>query len=129
MILDRESRKFFKRREPGQRAHRSGVRTVKVGGKLFLKVVERIEGMSFIETPLAFTVTAFNFAIMSGSIRTNELVADVQLSCCLFKKSWFISGCCESIGKFAAIVCLYTFDPYPMMLKPGSCFFRKSAEE
>ena len=72
MILDRESRKFFKRREPGQRAHRSGVRTVKVGGKLFLKVIERIEGMGFIETPLVFTMTAFNFAVVSWGIRTDK---------------------------------------------------------
>ena len=92
MILDRESRKFFKRREPGKRAHRSGVRTVKVGGKLFLKVIERIEGMGFIETPLVFTMTAFNFAVVSGSIRTNKFMTDIQLSCRLFKKSWFISG-------------------------------------
>ena len=125
MILDRESRKFFKRREPGKRAHRSGVRTVKVGGKLFLKVIERIEGMGFIETPLVFTMTAFNFAVVSWGIRTDKFMTNIQLSCHLFKKGWFIFGCCESIGKFAAIICLYTFDLYPMMLKPGSCFFQE----
>lgn len=86
MILDRESRKFFKRRESGKGAHRSGVRTVKVGGKLFLKVIERIEGMGFIETPLVFTMTAFNLAIVSRGVRTNEFMTNIQLSCRLFKK-------------------------------------------
>ena len=129
MILDRESRKFFKRREPGQRAHRSGVRTVKVGGKLFLKVIERIEGMGFIETPLVFTMTAFNFAVVSWGVRTDKFMTDIQLNCGLFKKSKFIFGCCEAVGKFAAIVCLYTFGPYPMMLNQAAAFFRKSAEE
>ncbi len=126
MILDRESRKFFKRREPGQRAHRSGVRTVRVGGKLFLKVIERIEGVGFVETPLVFTMAAFNFAVVSRGVRTDKFMTDIQLNCGLFKKSKFIFGCCEAVGKFVAIVCLYTLNLYPIMLKPGSCFFQEA---
>ena len=125
MILDRESRKFFKRREPGKRAHRSGVRTVKVGGKLFLKVIERIEGVGFVETQLVFSMAAFNFAVVSRGVRTDKFMTDIQLNCGLFKKSKFIFGCCEAVGKFAAIVCLYTLNLYPIMLKPGSCFFQE----
>ena len=92
MILNRESSKFFKRGKPRQRTHRSGVRTAKVGGKLFLKVLERMEGMGFIETPLVFTMTAFNLTVVS-----DEFMTDIQLNCHLFKKSRLISGCCLSV--------------------------------
>ena len=127
--MDRESRKFFKRREPGQRAHRSGVRTVKVGGKLFLKVIKRIEGMGFIETPLVFTMTAFNFAVVPGRVRADKFVPDPQLGGCLLKQCRFVSGCCEPVGELTSIIRLYTSAFTPLRLNQAAAFFRKSAEE
>lgn len=47
-------------------------------GELSCKIIKGIESMTRIETFLVFTVTAFYFSIMFGSIRTDQLVSDTE---------------------------------------------------
>ena len=55
------------------------------------KVVERVKGVGTIEAFLIFAVAAFDFTVMSGRIRTNELMSDAQFSGGDFKVSLFVA--------------------------------------
>ena len=59
-------------------AHRKGVAFPLVNSQLFTKVGEGVEGVSIIETFLVFSMASFDFAVVSGSIRANLFVLDVQ---------------------------------------------------
>lgn len=48
-------------------------------GKLLLEILERKELMGCVEIRIVFAVAALYFAVMSGSIGTDELVPDPQL--------------------------------------------------
>ena len=61
------------------------------GSELPDKVVERVKGVGTIEAFLIFAVAAFDFTVMSGRIRTNELMSDAQFSGGDFKMSLFVS--------------------------------------
>lgn len=49
------------------------------------KVVAGIETADVIETALIFPVAALHLAVMTGRIRTNQLVADAQLCRCFLQ--------------------------------------------
>ncbi len=58
--------------------HRKVVGASVVKGKLFCKVIQGKEGVGGIEAFLVFSVTALNFAVMPGCVRTNELVSNAE---------------------------------------------------
>ena len=47
-----------------------------VGSELPTKVDERVEGVFVVETFLIFPVAAFNFTVVAGRVRTDQLVTD-----------------------------------------------------
>ena len=57
-----------------------------MNSELFLKVIQREERADRIKAFLAFPVAAFDLAIMSGRVRTDQLVLDAQLSGGFLKK-------------------------------------------
>jgi len=62
------------------------IRTIQMNGKLLIEIVQGIETVRIIEAFLIFPMAAFHLAIMSGRIRTNELMPNVQLSCSCVEK-------------------------------------------
>ena len=90
-----------------------------MGSELPTKVGERIEGVSIVESFLVFSVTAFDFAIMSGCVGTDELVADAQMDSGGFKQSRKITlAVRKTVGKLKTVVRLNTFD---LDAASGSC--------
>ena len=74
--------------------------------------------MRVVEQSLVFSMAAFNLSVMSGSIRTNELVANAEVLRCFLKQSLFIfEAFGETIGEFKAIVSLHAFNLYAKPLK------------
>ena len=59
-------------------AHRKGVASSLVNSQLFIKVGEGVERVGVVKTFLVFSVASLDLAIVSGSIRTYQFVADVQ---------------------------------------------------
>jgi hypothetical protein len=60
-------------------AHGEGIVLALPDGKLFLKVLERVEFVGGIEIFVVLAVTAFHLSVMSRSIGLNELVADAEI--------------------------------------------------
>ena len=110
-MLDSVVSKDNDRGEPKEGAHRKLVAVSLVGSELPTKVDERIEGVSIVESFLVFSVTAFDFAIMSGCVGTDELVADAQMDSGGFKQSRKITlAVRKTVGKLKTVVRLNTFD-------------------
>ena len=66
--------------------------------------------MGIIEAFLVFSVASLDFTVMSGGIRADLFVADVQEFEGLLKQSQlFIAACIEVIREFEAVVGLNTF--------------------
>ena len=77
--------------------------------KLFSKVVQRIKTVGIIEAFLVFPVAAFDLTVVSGSVGTDELVANPQFGSSQFKSGGNVPlTVCETIGKFKAIIGLDT---------------------
>lgn len=79
-------------------------------GKLFYKIVKRIETMRSIEFLVVFSVTAFYFAVMSGCERSDLLMLDTKL----FKR--FLEECRQLfpaaphlVCKLKSVICLNAF--------------------
>ena len=66
--------KEFKRREPGEWTHGEVIAGSLPGSELPGKIGERKETMAVIEAFLILTVAAFYFAVMTGCIRTDQLM-------------------------------------------------------
>ena len=71
---------------PGQGTHRKSVVLTLPDSKLLLEILERKEFVGSIEFLIIFAVTALYLAIVSWSERTDQLVADSQLSQSFFKE-------------------------------------------
>ncbi len=56
-----------------------------VHSELCTKILKGKEAVGVVESLLIFPVTAFDLAVVSGSVRTNKLVADAQLCSGLLK--------------------------------------------
>ena len=105
-MLDEE----FKRRKPEERAHREVVGVAVMNSELFLKVNQREERVTRIKSFLVFHVAAFNLAIMSGRIGTDQFMLDTQLSGGFLKKSLDIPfSVGKTVCKFKTVVGLDTF--------------------
>ena len=101
----------LKRRKPTKRPHRKVVRTAVVDGKLRFEIRQRKERMTGIKAFLVFSVTALDFAIMSGRVRTNQFMANSKLLSRFFEQSRDIAFAVgKAIGKFKAIICLNAFN-------------------
>ncbi len=124
--LDKE----VKGRKPLERPHREVVGTAVVNGKLFSEIVQGEERVRIIKAFLVFAVAAFHLAIVSGSVRTNQFVADPQLGGGLFEKGLQISFTVgKTVGKLKAVVGLNTFNMDSFAGVHLVRRFRKSAEE
>ena len=79
-------------------------------GKLFLKVRQRKERMERIKSFLVFPMAALHFAVMSGRVRANELMADSQVGSGFLKKGGDVSMTVgKTISKFKTVISLDTF--------------------
>ena len=97
-----------------------------VGSELPSKVGEREETVGIIEALLVFPMAALDLTIVSGRVRTNELVTDVEADGGGFKEcraAAVLGG--EAIGKLRAIVGLNTFDADAMTGIPGNRLFKE----
>jgi len=101
------------RRTPGKRSHGKVVGASVVDSELVNEVAERIKSVAGIKTLLVFPVAALHLAVVSGSVGTDELVADAEFSCSDLKQSRQISFAVgKAIGEFKAVVGLDAFHPY-----------------
>ena len=106
---------------PKQRTHRKIIVLLLTDRELVSEVIEGKEGMRSIEFFVILTVAAFNFAVMSGSVRLDQLVTNTKILTVFFEKSQFGSGgVVEAISEFETIVCLDTFDQIRELLKAVS---------
>ena len=81
-----------------------------MNSELFVKVSQREERADRIKPFLVFPVAAFYRAIVSWGIRTDQFMPDAQLSGGFLKKGRDIPFAVrEAVGKFKAVVSLYTF--------------------
>ena len=120
MICDkvRKRKKRIQRRVPKQRTHGKIIVLLLPDSKLVPEVIEGKEGMRSIEFFVILTVTAFYFAVMSGSVRLDQLVTNTKILTGFFEKGQFGSGgVVETVGEFETIVCLDTFDQIRELLK------------
>ena len=63
-------------------------------------------------------MTAFNFSVMTGSIRANELMANTKVMRRFLEQCLFIFlAIGETICEFKAVVSLYAFNLYAKSLK------------
>lgn len=75
----RKRKKDIARRLPVERTQGEIIILPLTDGKLFCKIVKRIETMRSIEFLVVFSMTAFNLAVMSGCERSDLLMLDSQL--------------------------------------------------
>ncbi len=122
--LDSERRKGrskeLTRRKPAKRAHREVVGAILVYSELYTKILEGKEAVSVVESLLVFPVAALNFAVVTGSIGFNELVADAKVCSSLLKECervFLRIG--ETVGEFKAVVGLDTLYGDPPAFVPG----------
>ena len=86
-----------------------------MNSQLFLKVRQREERADRIKAFLVFPVAALYLAIMSGRVRTDELMPDAQLSGGFLKKGWDVSFAVgKTVSKFKTVVSLDTFHMDPL---------------
>ena len=112
--LSKKLDKELARRKPCERSHRQVVGAAVMNSKLFVKVSQREERADRIKAFLVFPVAAFHLAIMSGCVRTNELVLDTKLMRSFLKKGLdvpFTVG--KTVGKFKTVVSLDAFHTDP----------------
>jgi len=114
------------RRTPGKRSHGKVVGASVVDSELVNEVAERIKSVAGIKTFLVFPVAALHLAVVSGSVGTDEFVADAEFSCSGLKQGRQISFAVgKAIGEFKAVVGLNAFHPYA----PASVPFDQPFEE
>ena len=107
--------KELERRKPSERSHWKVVGTAVIHSELFLKVRQREERVERIKAFLVFPVAAFYLAIMSGRVRTDELMLDTQFSGGFLKKGWDVSFAVgKTVSKFKTVVGLGTFHVDPL---------------
>ena len=75
----RKRKKDIARRLPVERTHGEIIILPLTDGKLFCKIVKRIETMRSIEFLVVFSMTAFYLAVMSGCERSDLLMPDTKL--------------------------------------------------
>jgi hypothetical protein len=68
-MLNRDAIEEGDGRKPREGSHRSVIRSVLMSSKLFSKIIKREEASARVEDFLIFTMTSFDFAVMSGSVR------------------------------------------------------------
>lgn len=86
--------------------------------------------MGIVEALLVLPMAAFSLAIVARCIGTDQYVSDAKSGRCQFqayRQIPFAFG--ETVGKFRAIVRLYTFDCHTAVFDHATIFSRKSAEE
>ena len=104
-MLDREGVKELSGRTPKERPHRSVVRVGVMDGELSGEILEGEETTGGVEAPLVLSVATFHLAVMPWCVRTNELVADAQLSGGFLKQGRDVPlAFGKPIGKLKAIV-------------------------
>ena len=82
--------------------------------------------MGVVKTFFVLTMRAFDLAVMTRRIGTNELVPDAQASGGLFKTGGnVLFGVGKAIGKLKAVVCLDAFNGNAAPTEPGSRFFKE----
>lgn len=106
-----ERKKDVFRRLPVKRSHGKVIILVLSDSKLLFEVLKRIEFMTGIKLFIIFSVTAFDFAVVSGRKRTNFSVLNPQFGQSLFKERWqLILTVTHLIGKFKTVVRLDTLN-------------------
>ena len=107
-------------RKPTKGPHREVVGTTIMYSELRFKVTEGIESMTGIETFLILTVAAFDFSVVPGSIRADQLVSDTESFCCYLKQCRnipFAIG--KTVGKFETVICLDALNSYTFACIPS----------
>lgn len=87
--------------------------------KLGLKVSQGVEGVAGIKALLVLPVAALDLAVVSRRVRTDELVANVQIAGSFLKKSWNIPlAVGKTVGKLKTVVRLDTLHTDPPAGEP-----------
>ena len=87
-----------------------------MNSELFVKISQREESMYRIKAFPVFPVAAFDLAIMSGRVRTDQFMLDAQLGGGFLKKGLaipFTVG--KTVRKFKTVVGLDTFHTDPLV--------------
>lgn len=88
--------------------------------KVFLKIVERVKTVAEIKTFLVVSVTAFDLSVMTWFVKTDQLVANVQLVNSKLKKGGNITlSIGKPVGQCKSIVSLNTLYPDTFTCIPG----------
>ena len=82
-ILDSE----FVRRKPEKGPHREVVGAAVVDSELPGEVIEGVKAMAGVEAFLVLTMTALHLAVVSRSVRADELMSNAQLGSSGLKQS------------------------------------------
>ena len=107
-ILDGE----LVRRGPVKRSHREVVRAAVMDRELLGEVIEGVETVTGVKALLVLPVASLDLAVMTGCVRTNELMPDTQLGSSGFKQGGQITlAVGKTVSKFKAIIGLDTFHP------------------
>ena len=93
------------RRKPVKWPHGKIVGAAVVDSELFGKVTEGIEAVTGIKAFLVLSVAALYFSVVSGRVRTDELVSDLQIPGSLFKEGRQVTPAVgKTVGELKAIV-------------------------
>ena len=79
VLHTREIRKGLFWRAPVERSHGEMIIGSFTNSQLFLEVLERVETVRSIEFFIILAVAAFNLAVMSGRVRSDQLVPNTKL--------------------------------------------------
>ena len=97
--------------------------------ELLGEVTEGVETVTGVKALLVLPVAALYLAVMTGCVRTNELMPDTQLGSSGFKQGGQITPAVgETVGELKAIVCLDAFHPDAPACIPFDQPFQKVGE-
>ena len=106
----RKRKKEVARRLPVERTHWEIIILPLTNGKLFHKIVKRIETMRSIEFLVVFSVTAFYLAVMSRSERPDLFMLDTKLfKRFLEERRRLFLAVPHFICKLKSVICLNAF--------------------
>ena len=106
----RKRKKDIERRLPVERTHGEIIILPLTDGKLFYKIVKRIETMRSIEFLVVFSMTAFYLAVMSGCEWSDLLMPDTKLfKRFLEERRQLLPAVPHLVCKLKSVICLNAF--------------------
>ena len=98
-------------RVPVERTHGEIIVGTFTDGKLLAEIIEGIECMRGVEFLIVFSMAALDLAVMSGSVRTDQLVTDAELTKGSLKERLTLAAVrSQAVGKLHTVICLNALD-------------------